>query len=65
MQNIAPPKDPPSLLAAFNRANLYFLYFIENFPCDMINSRDFCIRGLLEMIRGTSKNVQNLLTSMD
>src|SRR5690606_20001764 len=61
MQNIAPPKDPPSLLAAFTRINHYFLCFIENFPCDITNSRDFCIRCLLEMIRGTSKNIQSLL----
>ncbi len=61
MQSIVPLENIPNLLAAFAKINHYFPSFIKELPCDVTNPRDFCIRCLLEMIRGTSKNVHSFL----
>jgi len=43
------------------KANEFFQKFFDDFPYDIINPRDFCIKCFLGMLQGTSVTIKNLL----
>lgn len=50
-----------NLLTAFRNTNLFLQNFLDNLPCNPSSAQDFCINCILDMIRGTSINVEDLL----
>lgn len=50
-----------NLLTAFGNTNSFLQNFLDNLPCNVSCPQDFCINSILDMIRGTSINAEDLL----
>lgn len=50
-----------NLLTAFRNTNLFLQNFLDNLPCNISDPQDFCINCILDMIRGTSITVEDLM----
>lgn len=50
-----------NLLTAFKKTNSFLQNFLDNLPCDISDPQDFCINCILDMIRGTSITVEDIM----